>query len=133
MGHSKDWLRRVLLADAVVSGATGALLAGGAAFLAGMLALPEPLLRYVGLFFLAYAAFVALVATREQLQRAAVWIIIIANALWALDSIILLFTGLVTPNLFGVSFIIVQAVVVAIFAELQFVALRRSARPIVNA
>jgi hypothetical protein len=131
--QTTGWLRRVLLADAVVSGATGALLAGGAPFLAGLLALPEPLLWYVGLLLLPYAAFVALIATREQVHRGAVWAIVIINALWALDSIILLFTGWVAPNLLGYGFIIVQAVVVALFAELQFLALRRAPQQAVNA
>jgi hypothetical protein len=56
----------------------------------------------------------------------AVWAIIILNTLWALDSIALLFTSWVAPNLFGSGFVIVQTVVVALFAELQFLALRRS-------
>ncbi|NJK81988.1 MAG: hypothetical protein HC893_06490 [Chloroflexaceae bacterium] len=112
--QSQSWLRRVLLADAVVSGATGALMAGGAPFLTELLALPEPLLRYAGLFLLPYAAFVAVVATRKHLQPVAVWAIIIINALWALDSIVLLFTGWAAPNLLGYSFVIFQAVVVAL-------------------
>jgi hypothetical protein len=82
---------------------------------------------------LPYAAFVALIATRGQVHRGAVWAIVIINALWALDSIILLFTGWVAPNLLGYGFIIVQAVVVALFAELQFLALRRAPQQAVNA
>lgn len=121
------WLRRVLFADAFVSGATGALLSIATTPLAGMFALPEPLLRYVGLVLLPYAAFVAYVATRARLPRPAVWAIVAVNALWALDSIVLLLTGWVAPSALGYGFIVFQAVVVALFAELQFLGLRRSA------
>ena len=130
-GQTSSWLRQVLLADAVVSGATGVLLAGGAPFLVGLLALPEPLLRYAGLILLPYAAFVAVVATRMHIPAVTVWAVIILNTLWVLHSIGLLLTGWVAPNLFGYGFIIVQAAVVALFAELQFLAVRRSPQPAV--
>jgi hypothetical protein len=130
-GQTQSWLQRVLLADAVFSGVSGVLLAGGAPFFAGLLALPEPLLRYAGLLLLPYAVFVAVVATRQHTHPAAVWAIIILNALWALDSIALLFTGWVAPNLLGYSFIVLQAGIVALFAELQFLGLRRSLQPAV--
>jgi hypothetical protein len=131
-GQPQSWLRRVLLADAVFSGITGVLLTAGAPFFAELLVLPEPLLRFVGLIVLPYAAFVAVVATRKQMHPAAVWAIILLNALWALDSIALLFTGWVAPNLLGSGFVVVQAVIVALFAEMQFLALRRSSQPAIE-
>ena len=83
-------LRRVLLADAALSATTGLLIFGGASFLADRLVLPEPLLRYAGLGLIPYAAFVAYVATREQLSRTAVWAVIALNVLWVLESILLM-------------------------------------------
>ena len=47
--HRSSLLRRVLLTDALVSGATGLLMLSGATLLTRLLALPEPLLRYAGL------------------------------------------------------------------------------------
>lgn len=120
------FLRRVLLADALISGATGALMLGGAPLLAGMLALPEPLLRYAGLALLPFAAFVAYLATRAAIARAAVWLVIAINALWVLDSLVLLLSGWVTPNMLGYGFVLVQALAVGVFAELQFLGLRRA-------
>ena len=120
-----SFLRRVLLTDAVVSGATGLLMFGGATFLTRVLALPEPLLRYAGLVLLPYAAFVAYVAT--HLHRTAVWALISINALWALDSIVLLLAGWVAPNAFGAAFVAAQALVVAAFAALQYLGLRQRA------
>ena len=45
---------------------------------------------------------------------------IVANAIWAVDSIILLLS-MVTPNALGYAFIIFQALVVAAFAEIQYI------------
>jgi glucose uptake protein GlcU len=120
------FLRRALLADALISGATGLLMLIGANVLASLLGLPEALLRYAGLVLLPYAALVAYVATREQLRRWAVWAVIVANAIWAVDSIILLLSGWLTPNALGYAFITFQALIVAAFAEIQYFGLRRS-------
>jgi glucose uptake protein GlcU len=120
------FLRRALLADAFISAATGLLMLIGANVLASLLGLPEALLRYAGLVLLPYGALVAYIATREQLRRWAVWAVIIANAIWAVDSIILLLSGWLTPNALGYAFIIFQALVVAAFAEIQYIGLRRS-------
>jgi hypothetical protein len=120
------FLQRALLADALISGATGLLMFLGAGFLTGLLALPEPLLRYAGLALLPFAAFVAFVATRERLNRMLVWDVIILNALWTIGSIVLLVSGWVAPNMLGAAFVIFQAVVVGVFAELQFIGVRRT-------
>lgn len=117
-------LRRALLADAVISAATGLLLAVGASLLSDLLQLPEPLLRFAGLALLPFAAFVAVVATRERVSRAAAWAVVLVNALWALDSVVLLVAGWVAPNLLGFGFVLAQAAVVAGFAALQVMGLR---------
>ena len=119
------FLRRALLADAVVSFATGLLMFIGAAFLSNLLMLPEVLLRYAGLVLLPYGLFVAYVATRPNPARWTVWAVIIINAIWALDSIVLLLTGWVAPNALGDAFVIAQALVVAAFAEAQYIGLRQ--------
>jgi hypothetical protein len=126
---TERFLRRALLLDAVISAVTGLVMAGGASFLADLLALPAPLLRYAGLVLLPFAAVVAFTATRARVARGAVWAIVLVNALWALDSVALLLTGWVAPNLLGAGFILFQAAVVAGFAALQFLGLRRSVRP----
>jgi hypothetical protein len=121
------FLRYALLADAVASGATGLLLIAGAGLLEGLLNIPLALSREAGLVLIPYVAFVATVGTRENIMRGAVWAIIAANAVWALASVALLASGWIAPNLLGVVFIALQAAVVAVFGELQFVGLRRSA------
>jgi hypothetical protein len=121
------FLRYALLADAVASGATGLLLIAGAGLLEGFLNIPVALSREAGLVLIPYVAFVAYVGTRESIMRGAVWAIIVANAVWALASVALLVSGWIAPNLLGIVFIAMQAAVVAVFGELQFVGLRRSA------
>ena len=124
--RTSPFLRRVLLADAVTSGATGLLMMLGASLLAELLGMPAALLDYAGLVLLPFAALVAYLATRESLWRPAVWAVIACNALWAADSVLLLLTGWIEANKLGVAFVIAQALVVAVFAELEYVGLRRS-------
>lgn len=121
-----SFLRRVLVADAVTSGATGLLMLGAASLLESQLAVPASLLRYAGLSLLPFAAFVGWLATRETVSRAAIWTVILCNVLWTADSLLLLLVGPVEPNALGQAFVIAQAVVVGLFAEAQIVGLRKS-------
>jgi hypothetical protein len=119
-------LRRALLADAIFSGVSAILLTLGASVLASLLNLPEALLRETGLFLVAYTALVGWLGTRQSLPRPLVWMVVAGNAGWALASIALLFSGWVTPNLLGEAAVAMQAIAVGVFAELQYVGLRRS-------
>lgn len=124
---SPAFLRMALLLDAVASGATALLVLVATGFLADLLALPAALLRGAGLILIPYVAFVAYLGLREQAPRPAVWMVIIANALWAAASLLLLVSGWLAPTMLGYAFVIAQALVVAVFGELQYVALRRQA------
>jgi hypothetical protein len=121
------FLRRVLLLDAVASFATGMLLLGGTSMLQSWLNLPASLMTYVGAFCIVWAALVAFAFTRKQLTRNFVLAIVIGNALWALGSLALLISGTVAPTLLGYAFVIAQALVVGVFAELQYVGLMKRA------
>lgn len=120
------FLRFALVGDALASGGTGLLLAGGAGFLTDVFGLPEPLLRYAGLFLLPYGAFVGYIGTRVVVSKGMIWAIILANMVWAIESILLLVGGWVSPTTLGTAFIIAQALVVAGFAEAQWIGLRKS-------
>ena len=120
-------LRRALTADAVCSGTMGIAMLSFAAVLGRELELPARLFAEAGIVLLPFAAFVAFLATRAQPARFAVWTVIVLNLLWAVDSVLLLLTGWVAPNALGYAFVIGQAVVVLIFADLQYLGLRRSA------
>ena len=68
----------------------------------------------------------AFVATQARVQRPLVFAVVASNALWALDSFLLLFTGWVDPTVLGEVFVVLQAVVVGVLAELELMGLRRS-------
>jgi hypothetical protein len=125
--HPSSFLRRSLILDAVASGATGALMLGGAGLLESWLGLPAALMRAAGLVLVPYVAFVGYLATRETLTAAAVWTVIAANAAWAVASVGLLLSGLIAPTWLGYAFVLAQAAVVAAFGELQYVGMRRPA------
>ena len=121
------FLRRALLLDAASCAALGLLMAVCAAPLGWWFHLPLPLLRESGIVLLAFAAFLAWACTRPLLPRLLVLAIIAGNALWALDSVLLLLPGWIAPNGLGATFILVQAIATALIAELEYVGLRRSA------
>jgi hypothetical protein len=126
MIHPSSFLRRALQADAIFSGVSAVMLTIGAAQFAPLLNLPETLLRETGLFLIAYAALVGWLGTRQSMPRVLVGVVIAGNAAWTLASIALLLSDAVTPNLLGETAIALQAIVVGVLAELQYVGLRRS-------
>ena len=126
MIHPSLFLRRAILADALFSGVSAVLLTFGAGELAPLLNLPEALLRETGLFLVAYAALVGWLGMRPSMPKPLVAIVIAGNAAWTVASIALLFSGAVMPNLLGELFVAVQAIIVGVLAELQFIGLRRS-------
>jgi hypothetical protein len=127
MIHPSMFLRRALLADAIFSGVSALLLTFGAGYLTTLLNLPDALLRETGLFLIAYAAFVGILGTRAAMPKALVLLVIAGNAAWTLASVALLLSGIVSPNLLGEAAVVMQAIAVGVFAELQFIGLRRSA------
>jgi hypothetical protein len=121
------FLRRVLLADAIVSGGVGLLLLLGAGPLGDLLGLPPALLRWIGPTLLPWAALLAYLGTRERLAAPLIWAVIGLNLLWVVAGLLLLASGWVAPTTLGSAFVLVQALAVAGFAELQYVGLRRAA------
>jgi len=121
-----SFLRRLLLLDAATCLATGALLTLASAPLAGVLGLPAPLLFGAGLALFPCAALMIAIATPRNLPRAGVWVVILGNAAWVAASLLVL--ALLSPNGLGWAFVIAQAGVVGLLAELELAGLRRIAR-----
>ena len=88
--------------------------------------IPAALLWYAGLGLFPFAAFVAYLATRETVSRMGVWAVIVCNALWAADSLLLLASGWVEPTGLGIVFVVAQAAAVAAFAEAEYFGMRRA-------
>jgi hypothetical protein len=121
-----SFLRQALLADAVLTGATGLLLLLGAGLLEPLLALPVALARVAGVALLPWAAFVLKLGRSADPERSAVVSVIAGNAAWAAASIVLAVSGWIEPTALGTAFVVAQALVVAGFAEAQWIGLRRS-------
>lgn len=124
--HPSPLLRQALLADATTSAAFGLLTLLGAGPLSHLLGLPDMLLRISGALLLPYAAFIGYLGLRERLPTPIVWAVVLGNAIWAADSILLLLSGWVAPTSAGYAFVIMQALVVLMYADFQYVGLRRS-------
>ena len=126
MIHPSQFLRRALLADAIFSGVSALGLTFGASAFASLFNLPEALLQETGLFLIAYAGFVGWLGTRASMPKALAMIVVAGNAAWTLASIALLFSGAVSPNMLGEIMVVAQAIATGVFAELQYIGLRRS-------
>ena len=126
MIHPSTFLSRALLADAIFSGVSAVGLTLGAGELAPLLNLPEDVLRETGLVLIAYTALVGWLAARSSVPKALVLLVIVGNAAWTLGSIALLFSGAVSPNISGALMVVAQAIATGVFAELQYIGLRRS-------
>ena len=120
------FLRRALVADAVFSGVAALGFTFGAGPFASLFNMPEVFLREVGLFLIAYAAFVGWLGTRQAVLKPLVMVPIVGNAAWTLGSIALLFSGAVAPNVLGMVMVVAQAIATGVFAELQYIGLRKS-------
>jgi hypothetical protein len=119
-------LRLTLKLDAVVTGANGAAYLAAAGVLDSALGIPSSLLRAVGAFLLGFAAIVGFVATRGIIRPAAAGAIIAANAAWAAGSVVLAILDSFSPTVAGTTWIGLQALVVALFALLQFEGLAKA-------
>ncbi|MDT4742077.1 hypothetical protein XH83_24200 [Bradyrhizobium sp. CCBAU 53351] len=128
MIDASTFLRRALLADSIFSGVAALGFSFGASAFATLFNLPEALLRETGLFLIAYAALVGWLASRASVAKALVLLVVVGNAAWTVGSIALLLSGAVSPNLTGELMVVAQAIATGVFAELQYVGLRRSER-----
>lgn len=124
------FLQRLLITDAVATGATAALLLGAADALAPLLQLPAGLLRGAGAVLVPFVAWVALLARQARPARAAMAAVVAINVAWVAASVWVAFGGAWAPSTLGVAFVLVQAAAVLAFADLGWFGLRatRTAR-----
>ncbi|WP_423604087.1 hypothetical protein [Sphingomonas sp. MS122] len=118
-------IRQAMTLDFVGTGATAVLAIAAAGFTAGLTGLPEPLVRGAGLVLVPFLALVLAMAVRPK--RGGVIAVIALNIAWVIASIVTL-ALFVSPNALGYAFVIVQALAVGVFAELQILALRGEAK-----
>lgn len=125
IASSPRFLPTVLWIDAASAAGSGLLQVGAGSLLASWLGLPAALLSTSGVVLFAFAGLAAWSARARPLPRAAVYVLIAANAAWVLGCVELLVTG--NPlTVLGQVFLIVQALFVGVLAELEWIGLRRT-------
>jgi hypothetical protein len=120
-----SFLRHALLADGAVSGVTGLVLASGAPLAAPLFGLSTAFLAGIGVFLIAYGAVLVLLTWRPAVAPAAARTVIAGNAVWIVASLGFVLLGPASLTMLGKGFVVMQAAVVALLAELQWVGLRR--------
>lgn len=120
---SRIMLRRFLTVDAVVTGVNGLAYVAAAGPLGRFLGVDSGLLRALGAFLVVYSAAVGLLASRERPPTLPVRAVIDANLLWAVLSLVALAAWL-TPSTAGAVWTVLQALAVAGFAAVQYIAVR---------
>jgi hypothetical protein len=120
-------LRTALRLDAAVTGANAVAYLALAGPLADLFGVPAPALRAIGAFLAVFAIAVWMTARPAVISRAAAGAIAVANLAWAAGSVVALLLDAWSPETVGAVWIALQAAVVALFADLQLLGLRRAA------
>lgn len=120
-----SFLRKALLADAVVSGAACLAMIAGADFTHALLGLPSALLFWAGVALIPFVAMLAMIVRTGSARSGLIATIIALNFAWVAGSLFVAFGPAFAPTLLGKIFVVAQAATVAVFAELQIIGLRR--------
>jgi hypothetical protein len=120
------FLRRVLQADGLSSGISGAALTFGAGPVGAFLGLETTwVLVLIGILLLVYAAALFYAAAQERIERQFLAAVIALNVAWVIGSGVILLTEWLPLTPGGWWAVAVVADAVAIFAALQYYGLRR--------
>lgn len=119
------FLRRVLALDALSCAGMGVLLATVAGPLAPLFGLPEELVRGAGLLLLPVAAFLGGLAWLRSPAPLLVWVVIVGNLGWTIESLVLIGQQAAAITGLGTAFVAAQAVIVLALAGLEYMGLRR--------
>ena len=117
--------RTVMTLDAAVTGTNGLVYVAAGGALDSLLGVPEEFVRSIGVFLVAFAAVVWLLATRDVVRRAAVAAVAAANIAWVVASVVFVAAGWYSPSTGGSVWTGLQAAVVGLFAALQLIVLAR--------
>jgi len=113
-----SFLKRVLLADAGVSGAVALLQLVATKPLAALTGLPAGLLLGTGVFLVGYVALLVVLAKGSSVWSSLIWLVIVGNLAWAVAALVVAATMPVA--LLGEAFAAVHAVAVTAFAYLEY-------------
>ena len=120
------FIRNVLKANALFSALSGLLCVLASTQVAAFLGIGEPtVITVLGVLLLIFAADLSFLATRRHISPKFVRAVMVADILWVVGSAVLLLTGWVPFSVGGKWIVGLAAVVVAVFAELEYIGLKR--------
>ncbi|GAA3053021.1 hypothetical protein GCM10010464_17030 [Pseudonocardia yunnanensis] len=119
-------LRFALRLDAAGSGALSVVGLAAAPLLTDLLGISEDVLRGTGAFFVAYAVALVVLAAMRTIPRPAAWTVVVGNLAWSAGSIAAVVAARESLTALGMGVVLVQAAAVVVFAELQWMGLRRA-------
>lgn len=122
----KSFLQRALLGNAAFSGVSGLVMVLAAGSISEFLGLGNPVILVItGVLLLLYMPILVWLATQSPVPGHFAWEVIALDLLWVIGSLVLIFTDLVPLTTGGKWAIAITADIVALFAILQYVGLRR--------
>jgi hypothetical protein len=113
-----SFLKRVLLADAAVSGAVALLQLVATDELAALTGLPAGLLLGTGLFLVGYVTLLIVLAKSSRVWSSMIWLVIAGNLAWAVAALAVAVT--VPTALLGELFAAMHALAVTTFVYLEY-------------
>jgi hypothetical protein len=116
-------LRTALRVDAAVSGGLGLVSLAGAPLVSDLVGTPEAALRGVGGFLVAFGIALLVLAARAAMPVPLVWAVVVGNLAWVAASAAVAL--LVPLTVLGIVLVVVQALGVVVFADLEWWGLRR--------
>ena len=119
------FLKRILVLDAASCLGMGAALVIGEGALSGLTGLSEPLLVGAGYLLIPLGLFIGWLGTRTAAHAALVWLVIVGNVGWTLESLFVAFAAAGITGL-GSLFVAGQGAAVLALAALEYVGLQRS-------
>jgi hypothetical protein len=121
-----SFVRRVLLSNAAFGVLSGLVCLFWTQPLAMALGLAQPwIMSGLGVGLILFASELVWIALRAPENRRALTTIFALDVAWVIASVILLFSSWAPPTLVGTWMVIIVADIVAVFAVLEFIGLRR--------
>ncbi|MFH9136577.1 hypothetical protein [Streptomyces sp. NPDC017524] len=124
-GDAARFFRLVLRVDSVSTAVMGVVLVAAAVPLGSATGMPVAFAVAFGIFQIGGAAVLALIAGYPVIPLALARTVVVVNALCAVGCVVTAFSDFVPLNGFGVVFLLIGAVIVAVYAALQYTGLRR--------
>jgi hypothetical protein len=113
-----SFLKRVLLADAAVSGSVALLQLAAYKPLAALTGIPADLLLGTGIFLVCYVTLLITLARSTSVWTSMIWLVIAGNLAWAAAALAVAAT--LSATLVGEAFAAVHAIAVTTFACLEY-------------